>query len=931
MAEKRLKYTAEQIDSAIEKVKNMPSEGIVGPQGPIGETGATGAAGKDGKEIELQKTSSYIQWRYVGGSWNNLVALADLKGDKGDGANVDLNDYALKSWVNEQIARVQAGGSVDLSSYYTKTEVDTKISSKANISDLHNHSNKSILDNITSSKINEWDNKSTLALGTSSSTAFRGDYGNVAYTHSQSAHAPYNAEANVQADWNVSDTSSDAYIKNKPVIPVAYDDSEIRSSINKNTENISGLVTKIGTKVEQSYVDEAIRGVTSGAAEISGLTRHGSSNGHQGYSIKTPIKPCITFTDDDGKAGVYTKWRPILQEKNISMSICVITNYVGDNGYLTWEQLRELQNTYGCEILSHTDNHSNFTNRYNSEIVQMLRNSKEVLMKNGLRVKGFAYPNGGFYSKDAGLDVSYLCAKDYDYAVITQNKINTYPISNSMLIDRCAIGCYESTELQTLDGMKTKVNECIQKNGWLIFMTHVDDVNHTTEDTTNIGLLIDYIKSLGTADIVTLEEGYRRFGNILESDKGQLTNQGELIGLGGGSGSYILPKATSTTLGGIKLGSGLTSDGNGVVSVTGGLDTSNYYSRTEVDYYINQLSDRITLLEGSSGENTPTVTYGQIVLSKSTSTITEGGTDTFTVKLDKSPTNNQVVTLSKNNEDVTISPNSLTFTPINYSTSQTVTITAAEDNTDYANETCTITLSSPNVMTKSLTVNITDNDSEPTVTPPTVTIPTDGLLLNLDTTNGSGDTVTETANNTKFILTRFANDGVGSGWLDSGLKFNGTSDSLISDKNNNLKVTSGDFSYVIKTKIKFDKAGIIFTSATGSFSLQMLSANALRISYADSSNSWKNFDIGNLSLDGSKVYTIAIVVNGSSLLFYMDGVLKNTFECSTGFTIYNDANVGYTIGANQTGWASYANITLYKFLKYNRALTISEIESISNI
>ena len=45
MAEKRLKYTAEQIDSAIEKVKNMPSEGIVGPQGPRGETGATGAAG----------------------------------------------------------------------------------------------------------------------------------------------------------------------------------------------------------------------------------------------------------------------------------------------------------------------------------------------------------------------------------------------------------------------------------------------------------------------------------------------------------------------------------------------------------------------------------------------------------------------------------------------------------------------------------------------------------------------------------------------------------------------------------------------------------------------------------------------------------------------------------------------------------------------
>ena len=240
MAEKRLKYTAEQIDSAIEKVKNMPSEGIVGPQGPIGETGATGAAGKDGKEIELQKTSSYIQWRYVGGSWNNLVALADLKGDKGDGANVDLNDYALKSWVNEQIARVQAGGSVDLSSYYTKTEIDTKLSSKADSTTVTSHTSDTT-SHITSAERISWNSKSTLALGTSSSTAFRGDYGNVAYTHSQSAHAPYNAEANVQADWNVSDTSSDAYIKNKPVIPVAYDDSEIRSSLDNLESEVNEL------------------------------------------------------------------------------------------------------------------------------------------------------------------------------------------------------------------------------------------------------------------------------------------------------------------------------------------------------------------------------------------------------------------------------------------------------------------------------------------------------------------------------------------------------------------------------------------------------------------------------------------------------------------------------------------------------------------
>jgi hypothetical protein len=40
-------------------------------------------------------------------------------------------------------------------------------------------------------------NYSTLALGTTSTTAYRGDYGNTAYVHSQAAHAPSNAQAHI--------------------------------------------------------------------------------------------------------------------------------------------------------------------------------------------------------------------------------------------------------------------------------------------------------------------------------------------------------------------------------------------------------------------------------------------------------------------------------------------------------------------------------------------------------------------------------------------------------------------------------------------------------------------------------------------------------------------------------------------------------------
>lgn len=122
-----------------------------------------------------------------------------------------------------------------------------------------------------------------------------------------------------------------------------------------------------------------------------------------------------------------------------------------------------------------------------------------------------------------------------------------------------------------------------------------------------------------------------------------------------------------------------------------------------------------------SGTDT-SIVYGNIVLSKSSTTIVEGGTDTFTVKLDKAPTNNQIITLTSNNSDVTINTTTLTFTSENYNTAQTITITVAEDD-DYSNETCIITLASSNVANKTLIVNITDNDTAPNIAVESISLP----------------------------------------------------------------------------------------------------------------------------------------------------------------------------------------------------------------
>lgn len=59
---------------------------------------------------------------------------------------------------------------------------------------------------VTTGEKYTWNNKGTsnLALGETSSTAYRGDRGKIAYDHSQTAHAPSNAQANQNAFSNVS-------------------------------------------------------------------------------------------------------------------------------------------------------------------------------------------------------------------------------------------------------------------------------------------------------------------------------------------------------------------------------------------------------------------------------------------------------------------------------------------------------------------------------------------------------------------------------------------------------------------------------------------------------------------------------------------------------------------------------------------------------
>ena len=104
----------------------------------------------------------------------------------------------------------------------------------------------------------------SLALGETSSTAFRGDHGKAAYDHSQTTHAPANAAANVQSDWDVTDTGSDAYIKNKPTSLPAN---------GGNADTVGGHTVGVDVPANAVFTDTkptTMKGATASAAGTAG-------------------------------------------------------------------------------------------------------------------------------------------------------------------------------------------------------------------------------------------------------------------------------------------------------------------------------------------------------------------------------------------------------------------------------------------------------------------------------------------------------------------------------------------------------------------------------------------------------------------------------------------------------------------------------------
>lgn len=109
-----------------------------------------------------------------------------------------------------------------------------------------------------------------------------------------------------------------------------------------------------------------------------------------------PQKPII-ISFDDGWSDQFTYAFPVLKKYNYSATFFVFTNPIGTRGFITWDQLREMQKA-GMRIESHSRSHPYLTRITDpAKLWNEINGSKERLEKElGVPVTEFAYPFGQY-------------------------------------------------------------------------------------------------------------------------------------------------------------------------------------------------------------------------------------------------------------------------------------------------------------------------------------------------------------------------------------------------------------------------------------------------------------------------------------------------------------------------------------------------------
>jgi peptidoglycan/xylan/chitin deacetylase (PgdA/CDA1 family) len=113
----------------------------------------------------------------------------------------------------------------------------------------------------------------------------------------------------------------------------------------------------------------------------------------------TKIEKKILITIDDAFSSFYEVAWPYLKEENIPFILFISTETVGKNGYMTWDQIKELEKETIAHIGNHSHSHDYLVDLQNDDFINDIDTSSSIFKKKlGYNPIFFSYPFGEYNS-----------------------------------------------------------------------------------------------------------------------------------------------------------------------------------------------------------------------------------------------------------------------------------------------------------------------------------------------------------------------------------------------------------------------------------------------------------------------------------------------------------------------------------------------------
>lgn len=222
------------------------------------------------------------------------------------------------------------------------------------------------------------------------------------------------------------------------------------------------------------------------------------------FGMESFSKPMMTIIDDDGNDEFNQKWTSVMEECDVPITCAVVTDWASKYEYcMNWDEIKLAQNN-GAEIVCHTEKHDEdyYMHASTEEIIESYKRAKQVLSDHDISTDVIVYNGSTGDSanvRSAGREVFNIGIHSGGDIKNSKSSVDLFNIKRYNLI----------TENRSFDYYKDIIDNSLNKNEWLVWMSHSQYEQLDDELLETIKSVIEYSKSRGI-EIVTVKEAYER-------------------------------------------------------------------------------------------------------------------------------------------------------------------------------------------------------------------------------------------------------------------------------------------------------------------------------------------------------------------------------------------------------------------------------------